>query len=30
LLNPGKVFPINKGCGETRVRPQVPQAVAHS
>ena len=30
LLNPGKVFPVNKGCGETRVRPQVPQAVAHS
>jgi glycolate oxidase len=30
LLNPGKVFPVNKGCGETRVRPHVPQAVAHS
>jgi len=30
LLNPGKVFPLNKGCGETRVRPQIPQAVAHS
>jgi glycolate oxidase len=30
LLNPGKVFPVNKGCGETRVRAQVPQAVAHS
>jgi glycolate oxidase len=21
-LNPGKVFPLNKGCGETRIRPQ--------
>jgi len=21
LLNPGKVFPVGKGCGETRVRP---------
>jgi glycolate oxidase len=20
LLNPGKVFPIGKGCGETRIR----------
>jgi len=19
-LNPGKVFPLNKGCGETRIR----------
>ena len=21
-LNPGKIFPLSKGCGETRVRPQ--------
>jgi len=21
LLNPGKIFPTGKGCGETRVRP---------
>jgi glycolate oxidase len=24
LLNPGKVFPLGKGCGETRIRPQNP------
>ena len=29
LLNPGKVFPVNKGCGETRVRAQGPQASAN-
>jgi len=29
LLNPGKVFPVNKGCGETRVRAQGPHASAH-
>ena len=22
LLNPGKIFPLGKGCGETRVRPR--------
>jgi glycolate oxidase len=21
LLNPGKIFPTGKGCGETRIRP---------
>jgi glycolate oxidase len=21
-LNPGKIFPLNKGCGETRIRPR--------
>ena len=21
-LNPGKIFPLSKGCGEIRVRPQ--------
>ena len=21
LLNPGKIFPSGKGCGETRIRP---------
>jgi hypothetical protein len=29
-LNPGKVFPLNKGCGETRILPQVPQAMAQT
>jgi glycolate oxidase len=24
LLNPGKIFPLNKGCGETRIRRQTP------
>ena len=28
-LNPGKVFPLNKGCGEIRIRPPVPEALAH-
>ena len=23
LLNPGKIFPMGKGCGEVRIRPQV-------
>ena len=27
-LNPGKVFPLNKGCGEIRVRPQAERAAA--
>jgi glycolate dehydrogenase FAD-linked subunit len=22
LLNPGKIFPLGKGCGETRIKPQ--------
>ena len=26
LLNPGKVFPLGKGCGETRIRPQSAHA----
>ncbi len=32
LLNPGKVFPLNKGCGETRIRPQstIPATPASS
>jgi len=24
LLNPGKIFPLSKGCGEIRVRSQAP------
>ena len=28
LLNPGKIFPVNKGCGEIRIRAQGPQASA--
>jgi len=28
-LNPGKIFPLSKGCGEIRVRPQPEKAVAH-
>jgi glycolate oxidase len=27
-LNPGKIFPLGKGCGETRLRPQSPIPVA--
>ena len=31
LLNPGKIFPTSKGCGETRVRPlPIAGAVAGS
>lgn len=26
LLNPGKIFPTTKGCGEIRVRPSPPEA----
>lgn len=26
LLNPGKIFPLGKGCGETRIRPQTAHA----
>jgi glycolate oxidase len=29
-LNPGKVFPLSKGCGETRIRAQAPQPVAQT
>jgi glycolate oxidase len=29
-LNPGKVFPLSKGCGETRIRAQALPPVAHS
>jgi glycolate oxidase len=25
-LNPGKIFPLGKGCGETRIRPQPARA----
>jgi glycolate oxidase len=28
-LNPGKIFPLSKGCGEIRTRPK-PQQVVHS
>jgi glycolate oxidase len=28
LLNPGKVFPTSKGCGEIRVRPRPPAGAA--
>ena len=27
-LNPGKIFPLGKGCGETRIRPHPAAAVA--
>jgi len=27
-LNPGKIFPLGKGCGETRIRPHPTAAVA--
>jgi glycolate oxidase len=30
LLNPGKIFPLNKGCGETRIRAQTPQPYSPS
>ena len=30
LLNPGKIFPLSKGCGEIRVRKPVGAAVAHT
>ena len=26
LLNPGKILPTGKGCGEVRIRPPLPQA----
>jgi glycolate oxidase len=29
LLNPGKIFPMNKGCGETRIRAKAPPAFTH-
>jgi len=28
-LNPGKIFPLSKGCGEIRLRPQPEKAAAH-
>jgi len=28
-LNPGKIFPLNKGCGEIRVRKQAGTTAAH-
>jgi glycolate oxidase len=28
LLNPGKIFPTSKGCGEIRVRPRPPAGTA--
>jgi glycolate oxidase len=28
LLNPGKIFPTSKGCGEIRVRPRPPAGAA--
>lgn len=28
LLNPGKIFPLGKGCGEVRIRPQAGRAGA--
>ncbi|HEX2711033.1 MAG TPA: FAD-linked oxidase C-terminal domain-containing protein, partial [Candidatus Acidoferrales bacterium] len=30
LLNPGKIFPLGKGCGEIRVRPMPVSASAPS
>jgi len=30
LLNPGKIFPLNKGCGETRTRAQTPPSFSPS
>ncbi len=30
LLNPGKVFPMGKGCGETRIRASALQAPVHA
>jgi glycolate oxidase len=30
LLNPGKVFPAGKGCGETRIRTSPMQAPVHA
>jgi hypothetical protein len=27
-LNPGKIFPLGKGCGETRIRPHPTAGVA--
>jgi glycolate oxidase len=29
FLNPGKIFPLNKGCGETRIRTHAPPVFAH-
>jgi hypothetical protein len=28
LLNPGKIFPLNKGCGEIRVRKPPVEAAS--
>ena len=28
-LNPGKIFPLGKGCGEIRVRTTVPHGETH-
>jgi hypothetical protein len=28
-LNPGKIFPLSKGCGEIRVRKQAETLPAH-
>jgi len=30
LLNPGKIFPLSKGCGETRVGPRPPHPVTRA
>jgi glycolate dehydrogenase FAD-linked subunit len=29
FLNPGKIFPLGKGCGEIRVRPRSEHALSH-
>jgi FAD/FMN-containing dehydrogenase len=29
-LNPGKIFPLSKGCGEIRIRKQPSASAAHS
>jgi hypothetical protein len=29
-LNPGKIFPLGKGCGETRLRPHPLQSQANT
>jgi hypothetical protein len=29
-LNPGKIFPLGKGCGETRLRPHPSPSQANT
>jgi glycolate oxidase len=30
LLNPGKIFPTGKGCGEVRIRPMPQRGAGNS